>query len=398
MGVVYRARDTSVGRDVALKSFTTGTALPANTRRRFQKEATALARLSHPNVAILYEFIADQDRDWLVMEFVPGVSLDQKINGNPLRETDVVRLGIQLTTGLAALHQTGVLHCDIKPANIRIGPDGTLKIVDLGLAVLYASVAGTPQRDDSGRPPGIISLENIDHWWQKTEAEGVAACNASTREWQPPEQPDTLSVLTLAAGTLPYIAPEVLRGSMVSEKSDIYAAGAVLFEMATGRRIFHDLAKGPLVQAILYEEIPTPRRLNCAISRDLDDLIARCLAKDPASRVASAQELRAKLWLICRKQFPSLSEDSSITSWPDEAQVGARTYLRRAILTGSLGALFLLLSIGFFLSTFRLLLATWDSPGGWMLILLSFLVLVVTGVTLFESVRLFRVFARSRLR
>ena len=246
MGVVYRARDTSVGRDVALKSFTTGTALPADTRRRFQKEATALARLSHPNVAILYEFIADQDRDWLVMEFVPGVSLDQKINGNPLRETDVVRLGIQLTTGLAALHQTGVLHCDIKPANIRIGPDGTLKIVDLGLAVLYASVAGTPQRDDSGRPPGIISLENIDRWWQKTEAEGVAVCNASTREWQPPEQPDTLSVLTLAAGTLPYIAPEVLRGSAVSEKSDIYAAGAVLFEMATGRRIFHDLAKGPL--------------------------------------------------------------------------------------------------------------------------------------------------------
>ncbi|HEX9764474.1 MAG TPA: serine/threonine-protein kinase, partial [Candidatus Acidoferrales bacterium] len=188
MGVVYRARDDRLERDVALKVLPTGMLADEAARQRFRKEALALARLNHPNIATVHDFNTQEGADFLVMELVAGTSLSEKLAAGSLPEKEALRLGSQLAEGLAAAHEQNVVHRDLKPANLRVTPDGRLKILDFGLAKLLR-----PARDDA------VTAEGLSH-----SQAGVA-------------------------GTIPYMSPEQLRGEAVDLRTDIYAAGCVLY-------------------------------------------------------------------------------------------------------------------------------------------------------------------------
>src|SRR5512135_3153353 len=151
MGVVYRAHDEQLDRDVAIKVLPTGTLSRESARQRLRKEARSLARLNHPNVAIVHEFGSDGGVDFLVTEYIPGITLDTKLAGGALPESEVARLGVQLAEGLEAAHQQGVIHRDLKPGNLRLTPSGWLKILDFRIA----------QLTQPDRPPDLtVSLTN----------------------------------------------------------------------------------------------------------------------------------------------------------------------------------------------------------------------------------------------
>jgi serine/threonine protein kinase len=142
MGIVYRARDERLDRDVAVKVLPAGSVSDEAARKRLRKEALALSRLNHPNIETVYDFDTQQNVDFLVAELIPGVSLDHKLAAGPLQEKEIVRLGTQMAQGLEAAHEAGIVHRDLKPANLRATPDGRLKILDFGLAQDFAK-AGT---------------------------------------------------------------------------------------------------------------------------------------------------------------------------------------------------------------------------------------------------------------
>jgi serine/threonine-protein kinase len=252
MGVVFRAHDESLDRDVAIKVLPSGLLADEPARKRFRNEALALAKLNHPNVDAVYEFNSEEGKDFLVMEYVPGVTLSDQLAGGPLAEKEVLRLGAQLAEGLAAAHAQHVVHRDLKPGNLRLTPDGRLKILDFGLAKLV-------------RPPSDAAVTG-----------GITNTHA-------------------VSGTLPYMAPEQLRGAAADARSDIYAAGVVLYEMATGKRPFDAKLPTPLADEILHRAPPTPRATNAQVSAALERIILKCLDKSPERRYQSAGELHANL-------------------------------------------------------------------------------------------------------
>jgi serine/threonine protein kinase len=263
MGVVYRARDERLDRDVAVKVLPAGSVSDEAARRRLRKEALALSRLNHPNIETVYDFDTQQNVDFLVAELIPGVSLDHKLAAGPLREKEIVRLGTQMAQGLEAAHEAGIVHRDVKPANLRNTPDGRLKIVDFGLAQDFAK-AGTQSMTIS-----------------KTSVEGIS-------------------------GTLPYIAPEHLQGETVGPRGDIYSAGAVLYEMATGRTPFQEKSGPLLMEAILNRPPAAPTAVNRQVSPALEAVILKAMDKDPDRRYQSARELRVDLERLSGTTIPSI--------------------------------------------------------------------------------------------
>ena len=252
MGLVFRAHDERLDRDVALKVLPPGTLTDENARRRFRKEALTLSKLNHPNIGTVFDFDTQDGMDFLVMELIPGVTLDKKLGASALPEKEVVRLGAQLTEGLAAAHAAGVIHRDLKPGNLRLTPDGRLKILDFGLAKLLHPVSDA------------APTESLSH------AHG-------------------------AVGTLPYMAPEQLRGEPADERSDIWAAGAVLYEMATGKRPFPQASAPMLTDAILRQGPVPTRAVNANLSPGLERIISKSLEKELEHRYQSAKELGVDL-------------------------------------------------------------------------------------------------------
>src|SRR5215470_9380636 len=251
MGIVYRARDEQLERDVAVKVLPEGTLSGDSARKSFRKEALALAKLNHPNIETVYDFGTQEGLDFLVLEFVPGKTLADRLAASTLPEKDVIALGMQIASALEEAHDRGIVHRDLKPANIALTTKGTAKILDFGLAKLL-------------RPADDCSTE-------------------------------TLSDSGTAAGTLPYMPPEQLRGESVDARADIYAAGAVLYEMSTGRRAFRDQLVARLVEAIIHHPPVSPRALNPRLSFELEVIILKCLDKDPEQRYQSAKELLVDL-------------------------------------------------------------------------------------------------------
>lgn len=264
MGVVYRAHDEQLDRDVAVKVLPPGVLADEGTRKRFRQEALALAKLNHPNIETVHQFGSQDGVDFLVMELISGVPLNEKLKSGPLSERDVMRLGMQLADGLTAAHECGVVHSDLKPANIFITGDNRLKILDFGLARLLKSGG-----DDNDLTKTI------------------------TAESGP------------MAGTLPYMSPEQLRGEPTDPRSDIYAAGTVLYEMATGTRPFPQHQTASLIGAILHAEPPAPRTLNEQIQPGVEGVILKALDKSPASRYQTAREFRAALETLTTHGFVS---------------------------------------------------------------------------------------------
>ncbi len=252
MGVVYRAHDDHLDRDVALKMLPAGTLADEPARRRFRREALALSKLNHPNIATVFDFDTQHGVDFLAMELIAGATLDAKLKEGPLAERESLRLGMQLAEGLAAAHAEGVVHRDLKPGNLIVTPDGRLKILDFGVAMLL-------------HPGGDYDVTR-----SATETVGVS-------------------------GTLPYMSPEQLRGESVDARSDVYAAGIVLYEMATGCRAFPQTQGPQLIGAVLHETPARPSSINRQVTPELENVILKASDKEPSRRYQSAHELLVAL-------------------------------------------------------------------------------------------------------
>ena len=289
MGVVYRAHDERLERDVGIKVLPAGSLADESARKRFRKEALSLAKLNHPNIATVHEFGTESDTDFLVTEYIAGTTMDSKLAEGALPLSEVVRLGIQLTEGLAAAHERGIVHRDLKPANLRLTPDGRLKILDFGLAQLM---------------PHVSDLT-------------ITATVTNSHE---------------VSGTLPYMAPEQLRGEKANASNDIWSAGAVLYEMATGRRAFPHTNPSLLIDAILNQAPEPPNKVNPALTAEISGVILKALARDPAARYQSALDLRRDL-----ENPPSVSSP---------AMRVARARITRWWLAGGIAAAILVAALG----------------------------------------------------
>ncbi len=255
MGVVYRAHDEHLDREVAVKVLPPRTVGDENARKRFRKEARSLSKLNHPNVATVHDFDNQGDIDYLVMEYVPGKALRDRISEGPLPEAEIIGLATQLGHGLTAAHERGLVHRDLKPENLRLTLEGRLKILDFGLAELI-------------RP--LTDLRT------------------------------TESTISAVAGTLPYMAPEQVTGGPVDQRADLFSFGVVLYEMATGRVPFHGASSGEICGAILYQEPVSPEQLNPQISPGLRAIISKMLEKDRQLRYHHAAEICVDLQRLRR--------------------------------------------------------------------------------------------------
>ena len=250
MGDVYRARDQHLERDVALKLLPSGFLGDEAARKRLRREALALSKLNHPNIATVFDLDTQGGVDFLAMELIHGAPLSDRLRAGALPDTEVFDLGIQLAEGLAAAHVEGVIHRDLKPGNLMITPHGGLKILDFGVAVV---------RQDSD-----LDLTRT------AETESLS-------------------------GTLPYMPPEQVRGEPADARSDIYSAGAVLYEAATGQRPFPQSQSAELIGAILHASPTRPAALRRQMMPALEAIVLKSLAKERAQRFQSARELLAAL-------------------------------------------------------------------------------------------------------
>ena len=288
MGVVYLARDMRLHRPVAIKMLPADVVDPT-ARERLQDEGLTLSRLSHPNIAALFDIGGDSTFAYLVMEYVPGETLDAIIDRGALPAARVACLGAQLARGLAAAHATSVVHRDVKPGNIRITPQGLLKILDFGVAIFGGSTD--------------VATTTLRH------------C------------PRTF------AGTLRYMSPEVLRGTEVTPRSDIFSAGAVLYEMASGRPRFEETHPVRLIESILDVRRPRAVQTQRPIDRPLAAIIARALDRDPNRRFKSSSELAEALEALVRVplEWRFDSTRGQADSW--------RAWFSRKLLSRAVGAL-----------------------------------------------------------
>jgi tetratricopeptide (TPR) repeat protein len=267
MGVVYRAHDDRLNRHVAVKVLPHGTLADDDTRKRFKQEALSLARLNHPNIATVFDFDCEGTTDFLVMELLTGQTLADKLLAGPLPADIVIKYGIQMAEGLAAAHQQGILHRDLKPGNLGLTAEGRVKILDFGLAKLLTA------------DPTDVTM--------------------------------SMTGAGLAKGTLAYMAPEQLRGENIDTRVDVYAAGSVLYEMATGKRPHPQEYGALLINAILNEAPKPPSSLNRDVSPALQAITLKALEKDPKKRYQSAQELASDLERLHTATVPVAVQQAS---------------------------------------------------------------------------------------
>ena len=250
MGVVYRARDEHLDRDVALKVLPEKTFTQEDSRARFRHEALVLSRLNHPGIGMVFDFDAQEDTDFLVMELVPGATLAARLSVGPLAEDEALGLALQIAEALEAAHEQGIVHRDLKPANVMVTEKGRVKVLDFGVALLRADRERQTIGATRGRP---------------------------------------------AIGTLSHMSPEQLAGSELDGRSDIFAVGVLLYEMVTGKHPFPLAAEAPLINAILNQAAAAPRRLRPELRPATEALILKCLEKDPSRRHESARALAERL-------------------------------------------------------------------------------------------------------
>jgi len=277
MGVVYRARCLDLDRDVALKMLPENAFRDPGVRARFEQEARAASALNHPHICVVHELGDDEGRPFLVMELLDGLSLDARM-GAPFPAAEVVRLGDQIADALGAAHAQGILHRDVKPANVVVTARCDAKILDFGLAKLAGAGGPTPDADTAAT---VLQTE-----------------------------PGT------TMGTVAYMSPEQATGRPVDARSDLFSLGVVLHEMATGERPFRGETPAEVWGELLHRDPPLASDVNPAIPGPLARVIARCLSRDPDHRPGSAAELREELRAAnkAERSTPVTSEASHPTA------------------------------------------------------------------------------------
>jgi Flp pilus assembly protein TadD/TolB-like protein len=258
MGEVYRARDTNLQRDVAIKILPDASADDAKRLARFEREARLLAALNHPSIATIYGLEHSESRRYIVMELVPGETLADRLAAGPLPVDEAIRIGRQIAEGLEAAHARGVIHCDLKPSNIALTPDGRVKLLDFGLARAFALDSSS---EELSRSPTVTS---------ELAAPGVVS------------------------GTVPYMSPEQARGRDIDKRTDIWAFGCVLYEMLTGRRAFTGGTIAEILAAI-FETDPDWGPLPGKTPANVRELLRHCTQKDPNRRLRDIGDARIEL-------------------------------------------------------------------------------------------------------
>ena len=275
MGVVYKAKDTRLDREVALKFLSDGMAQDQQALERFRREAKAASALNHPNICTVYDIGEESGKAFIVMEYLDGAALKDLIGGHPMELDRLLEISCEIADALGAAHVKNIIHRDIKPANIFMSEHGHAKVLDFGLAKI--AVPGTKESEFktlTGTQTGIVM------------------------------------------GTLPYMSPEQLHGRQVDHRTDIYSLGAVLYEMATGQGPFVGDTTAELISSILRDTPKPVSGLRAELPMGLERIIERCFAKQPAERYASVRELRGALELLRRE----MSSGSQSVSVPDASE------------------------------------------------------------------------------
>src|SRR5271155_2988490 len=255
MGEVYRAKDTRLGREVALKVLPESIARDGGRLHRFEQEARAVAALNHPNILAVFDIGQFNGMPFFVSELLQGESLRAALDRGSLPQRKAIEYGVQIAQGLAAAHDKGIVHRDLKPENIFVTKDGHIKILDFGLAKL------------ADPAPGAAS-----------EHDGLTRTSSHTVPGE-------------VMGTASYMAPEQVRGQLADPRTDIFAFGAVLYEMLSGRRAFRRDTPAETMTAVLREDPPELSDASHPVSPALDRIIRRCLEKNPEQRFRSARDL-----------------------------------------------------------------------------------------------------------
>jgi len=266
MGEVYRARDTRLGRDVAIKILPQHLTERPDARQRFEREARAVSSLNHPHICTLYDIGHQDGTDFLVMEYLEGETLAKRLEKGPLATAELLRVGIEIADALEKAHRQGILHRDLKPSNIMLTKGGA-KLMDFGLAKAAS---------DSGAPV----LSNL------------------TQSLNPAGKTTPVTAEGTIVGTFQYMSPEQMEGKEADARSDIFSFGAVLYEMATGKRAFEGKTTASVIAAILEREPPAISSVQPMSPPALDRTVKICLAKDPDERFQSAHDVKLQLeWI-----------------------------------------------------------------------------------------------------
>ena len=284
MGEVYRAKDLRLGREVAFKVLPPGVGADTGRLVRFEREARAVAALNHPNIVVLYAVEDEGDVRFLTMELVEGKSLDQHVVPGGLPLARVLEIGIELSDALNAAHEKGVVHRDLKPANVMLTREGRVKVLDFGLAKLAAS----------------DSEMDIDQ--------------AATRAIP-------LSGEGLVVGTVPYMSPEQIRGEEVDARSDLFALGIILYELAVGQRPFGGATAADISSAILRDTPDPLPSIRPELPGDLERIVSRCLEKNPGDRFQTARDVCNELRRVDPAPEPGKRTTREKAAAPDIASI-----------------------------------------------------------------------------
>jgi eukaryotic-like serine/threonine-protein kinase len=280
MGEVYRARDTRLERDVAVKVLPESLLADGEALSRFEREAKAVAALSHPNILAIHDFGRHEHIVFAVMELLEGDTLKERLIASELTQRKALDYGLQIVQGLAAAHERGIVHRDLKPTNIIVTRDGLVKILDFGLAKSVRPFSGDSQTG-SGTEPGIV------------------------------------------LGTAGYMSPEQVRGAVLDQRSDLFSFGLILYEMLAGEPAFRRDTDIETMMAILKEEPPVLSRPGHVVGPELADLVAHCLEKKPDERFQSARDLAFALKVVEREGRPVSGARSGQAISSATAAVGA---------------------------------------------------------------------------
>src|SRR6201993_4356328 len=289
MGEVYEARDTRLDRTVAIKVLNSTLVASPNLRSRFEREAKTISQLNHPNICTLYDVGHEQGTDYLVMEFLQGESLEERLKRGPLPLKELISIGSDVADALERAHRAGIVHRDLKPGNVMLTKTGA-KLLDFGLAKPGGSGAA------GGRPAGPLA-------------------SAAMTVTSPSPQQSPLTQQGALVGTVQYMSPEQIQGLEADTRSDIFAFGAMLYEMATGKRPFNGKSQIKVASAILEDEPQPISAVLKTLPSALDWLVRTCLAKNPDERLQSALDVKLELKWISTEPEGTASSPAKNAPW-----------------------------------------------------------------------------------